>query len=169
MSDALDMALQLQAGLRAWFASDRYLRGSHPTRNPRLQRAFRNCWDDRIGAEKFGGVWSIYKARTNPRHPVSTEALKIVRNDWTGKTVTVEHAIPVNVLFRFFWDAETPNAMEVLIDAYAVAVVTKEEDERLNALGLRDAMPVSWRLGDEPLARWKLADIEVPMIRATDQ
>ena len=165
MVDVLEKALQLQAGLKAWFDSDRYLHDIVPTKNTRLQKAFRDSWDARIGAEKFGGVWSIQKAKKNPRHPASTEALNIGRENWTGKTVTVEHAIPVNVLFALFWDAETPDDMQAIIDAYAVAVVTKEEDERLNATGLRKAMPLGWRLGDDPLKRWNKAKIEVSIER----
>ncbi len=159
MPDVLDNALQLQAGLRAWSESDRYIQ------KPRLQKAFRDNWDDRIGAERFGGVWSIDKARRNSRHPASKEALKIPREDWTRKTVTVEHAIPVNVLFSCFWDAKTPNEMQAVIDAYAVAVVTNQEDERLTALGLRKAMPVGWQFGDDPLVRWNVAHIDVPTVR----
>lgn len=162
MPDVLDNALQLQAGLRAWSESDRYVQ------NSRLQKAFRDNWDNRIGAEKFGGVWSIGKARKNSRHPVSTEALNIPREEWTQKTVTVEHAIPINVLFSAFWDARTRNEMQAVIDAYAVAVVTKQEDERLTALGLRKAMPVGWRFGDDPLARWNKANIEVPIVEIVD-
>ena len=165
MPDVLEKALQLQAGLKTWFDADRYLHDSVPTKNPRLRKAFRDNWDARIGAEKFGGVWSIQKAKKNLRHPASTEALKIGRENWTGKTVTVEHAIPVKVLFSLFWDVETPDGMQAIIDAYAVAVVTKEEDERLNSDTdrLRDAMPSGWRFGDDPLARWNKVNIEVPI------
>ena len=169
MLGVLEKALQLQAGLKAWFDLDCYLRDSVPTKNPRLQKAFRDSWDDRIGAEKFGGVWSIYKAKKNPRHPASTEALKIGRANWMGKTVTVEHAIPVNVLFSLFWDAGTPSDMQAIIDAYAVAVVTREENERLNDAGLSKAMPVGWKLGDDPLARWNKVKIEVPNLISSNR
>ena len=162
MPDVLDKALQLRSGLRAWFDSDRHLRNGAAIKNSRLQKAFRDNWDDRVGAEKFGGVWSIYKAKKNLRHPASTEALLIGRENWTGKVVTVEHAVPVNVLFGLFWSAETPDAMRAVVDAYAVAVVTKEEDERLNVAGIRETMPIGWQPGDDPLARWKMVGIEVP-------
>ena len=161
MPDVLEKTLQLQAGLKAWFDSDRYLHDSVPTKNPRLQKAFRTTGMPGLVPEKFGGVWSIQRAKKNPRHPASREALNIRRENWTGKTVTVEHAIPVNVLFTFFWDAETPDDMQAIIDAYAVAVVTKEEDERLNAAGLRETMPLGWWFGDDALARWNKANIEV--------
>ena len=85
MPDVLEKALQLQAGLKAWFASDRYLHDSVPTKNPRLQKAFRDNWDARIGAEKFGGVWSIREAKKKPRHPASMEALNIRRGKLDGQ------------------------------------------------------------------------------------
>ena len=165
MPNVLEKALQLQAGLKAWFDSDRYLHDSVPTKNARLQKAFRDSWDARIGAEKHGGVWSIQMAKKNPHHPASTEALNIGRENWSSKTVTVEHAIPVNVVFSLFWSAETPDDMQAIIDAYTVAVVTKEENQRLDAEGLRKAMPLGWRLGDDPLTRWNKANIEVPAER----
>ena len=150
----LEKALQLQAGLKAWHASDRHVEKSV------LQRAFRNSWDSRIGAAKFGGVWSISMARKNTHHPASRGALRIGRGNWCGQTVTVDHAIPVNVLFDLFWKAETAVDMMAVIDAYAVAVITREENERLNAAGLRSRMPHGWKPGDEPLARWIAAGIE---------
>ena len=72
MPGMLDKALQLRSGLKAWFDSDRYLRSlgdGDATRNPRLKKAFGDNWDDRIGEEKFGGVWSIDKAKGNARRP----------------------------------------------------------------------------------------------------
>ena len=161
MSDVLDKALNLQAGLKAWVASDRYLDDSESAGKSRLRKVFRDNWDYRIGTGKFGGVWSIGKAKTNHLHPASTEALRIDRKDWTGKIVTVDHAIPVNVLFSHFWEAETPGDMRAVIDAYAVAVITKHEDRHLNDLGLKAEMPDGWRFGDDPLERWKKACIEV--------
>ena len=161
MSDVLDKALNLQSGLKAWVASDRYLDDSESAGMSKLRKVFRDNWDYRIGAKKFGGVWSIDKAKTNLLHPASAEALKIDRWAWTGKIVTVDHAIPVNVLFTHFWDAETSHAMQAVIDAYAVAVITKQEDELLSALGLRAKMPDDWQFGDDPLVRWKKARIDV--------
>ena len=161
VSDALEKALQLRSGLRAWLDSDRYLRDRPPAENPRLQKTFRDNWDARIGTEKFGGVWSIPAAKKNLRHPASKEALKISRENWSRESVTVDHAIPVKILFALFWGAETPDDMQTIIDAYAVAVITTEENSRLNATGLRADMPDGWKLGDDPLARWNQANIQV--------
>lgn len=165
MPDMLEKALQLRSGLRAWFNSDRHLRSlgdGDATRNSRLKKAFRDNWDDRVGNEKFGGVWSIDKAKKNDRHPASKKALLIGRENWTGEVAKVEHAVPVNVLFGLFWNAETPDAMQAVVDAYAVAVVAKEEDPLLNSHRLRSEMPIGWKPGDDPLARWKTVGIEVP-------
>ena len=163
----LDKALELRKGLKAWVEADRYLDDRERAGISRLRQAFRDNWDLRIGADKFGGVYSIREARTNLRHPASTKALKIDPKDWNGKTVTVEHAVPVNVLFSFFWDAETEDAMQAVIDAYVVAVVTKEEDELLTAKGWKEKMPKCWRFGDDPLTRWTMAGIKVHLERTT--
>lgn len=155
--------MALQSGLKAWFDADRYLQDSLPTNNSRLRKAFRDNRDSRIGA-KFGGVWSIAKAKTSLRHPASKEALEITRENWSDSTVTVDHAIPASILFGPFWHAETPDGMQAIIDAYAVAVITKDENNRLNAVGLRQAMPVGWQFGDDPLTRWNKVGIEVPAV-----
>ena len=162
VSEVLDRAWQLQAGLKAWYTADRYLRDKAPTENSKLRKAFRDNWDARIGAEKFGGVWSIGQAKTNLRHPASEKALGIAREHWSGRVVTVDHAIPVSILFAPFWHADTPDAMRAVIDAYVVAVITKDENDRLNAAGLRQAMPAGWRFGDNSRARWEAVGIEVP-------
>lgn len=161
MSGVLERAWQLQAGLRAWYEADRYLRDKAPTQNSRLRKAFRDNWDTRIGGEEFGGVWSIGKAKTNLRHPASEKALEIARERWSDSTVTVDHAIPVSILFDPFWHAETPDAMRAVIDAYVVAVITKDENNLLNAAGLRQAMPIGWQFGCDPRARWNAVGIDV--------
>lgn len=119
MSDVLDKALNLQAGLKAWVASDRYLDDSKSAGKPRLRKVFRDNRDYRIGTEKFGGVWPIDKANTNLLLPASTEALKIDRWVWTVKILTVDHAIPVTILFSHFWSAATSHDMHEVIDAYS--------------------------------------------------
>ena len=154
---ALRTASRLRAGLKAWAEADSEVTWS------RLAKAFRDNWDSRVGEAKFGGVWSVAKAKGNPAHPASRAALRIPRREWTGSTVTVEHAIPVKVLFGIFWDAQEDRDMSKIIDAYAVAVVTKEEDERLRDAGLGQSMPDGWRFGDDPLARWRMVEIEVEL------
>ncbi len=173
----VEKALALQAGMKAWIDADRHLREgvTRRHRNSKLREAFRDNWDSRIGFDKFGGVWSIAKAKTNPRHPASKAALYAItdasghpdRSRWTGSkvggvTVTVDHGIPINVLFEYFWRAETPDEMERVIDAYIVAVITEAEDKRLRGNDLQSKMPNNWTGLDDPLARWNKVGIEVP-------
>lgn len=154
--DALFIARSLRDGLRAWDDADPYVKP------PQLAKAFRDNWDRRIGAAKFGGVWSIAMARKNKNHPASSDALLVPREAWSKKTVTVEHAVPIKCLFEKFWDADTSDRMRQIISAYEVAVVTCEEDARLKAAGLNASMPEGWVLGrDDPMARWQAVGIEV--------
>lgn len=151
----LDDAVALRAGLVAWKLHDRFVD------RQALSKALRDNWDRRIGGTKFGGVWSLSKARTNPRHPASINALAIGRSNWKKGIVTVEHAIPVDVLFDRFLDASSRDDMTDLIEAYHVAVVTTEEDKNLTKAGLRKQMPQGWSWGDDPLARWQQVGIVV--------
>ena len=152
---ALASAFHLRAGLLAWQASDPEL--------PRtsLAKAFRDNWDKRIGKAMFGGVWSISMARTNLQHPASRAALAIPRREWTGASVTVEHAVPIRILFERFLEAEEASRMRRVLETYRVAVVTREEDARLRAAGLTSSMPSGWRWGDCPNARWEAVGIVV--------
>ncbi|MXZ79948.1 MAG: hypothetical protein F4Z15_00935 [Gammaproteobacteria bacterium] len=151
----IHQARGLQAGLTAWQSAD-------PDVDRRaLSKALRDNWDRRIGELKYGGVWSIYMAKSNTRHPASRAALKIPRKDWNGKNVTVEHAIPFKVFYPAFMHAETTSDLRILIDAYHVAVVTRVEDKRLRDAGLNQEMPPGWTWDDDPLARWKAVGIRV--------
>jgi hypothetical protein len=153
--DPLEQALSLRAGLVAWRAVD-----TGADRRA-LSKALRDNWDRRIGRAKFGGVWSIARARQNMRHPASREALGIDRTSWTKANVTVEHAVPIRVMFDHFIAADNDEKMETVIDAYHVAVITLAEDVRLRETGLHSKMPAGWQLGDDPLARWRQVGIEV--------
>lgn len=149
----LDEAFALRAGLLAWQAQDRFVD------RRALAKAMRDNWDRRIGKAKFGGVWSVAQAKSNPDHPASREALRIERTLWTGSNVTVEHAVPIRVLYDAFIDAANHVEMAAVINAYHVAVVTKEEDKRLREAGLAAKMPTGWAWGDDPFARWQAVGI----------
>lgn len=151
----LETARNLRAGLLGWQAADAEVSTS------RLAKAFRDNWDARVGMAKFGGVWSIAKARQNLMHPASGEALRIPREDWSGANVTVEHAVPIKVLYPAFMAADTDDQLQAVIAAYNVAVITLQEDRSLRALGLASAMPEGWQWGDDPFARWSMAGIKV--------
>jgi hypothetical protein len=154
-TSTLDEALALRAGLLAWKAQDRFVD------RRALAKAMRDNWDRRIGRAKFDGVWSLAQARANPHHPASREALAIDRSNWTGSNVTVEHAVPIRVLYDAFIVASNRSAMAAVVEAYHVAVVTKEEDRRLRKAGLVSKMPNGWTWGDDPFARWQEVGIFV--------
>ena len=59
-------------------------------------------------------------------------------------------------------EAETCSEMREIVDAYHVAVVTRDEDARLRSARLNCAMPPGWEWRKDPFARWKLVGIEVP-------
>jgi hypothetical protein len=70
----------------------------------------------------------------------------------------VEHAVPVRVLReliladRALWEREP---LERFLERwFRRGVLTKDEDDLLNAAGLRQDMPAGWRLGDDPFARY---------------
>lgn len=151
----LHLAQKLRQGFVTWQAADEHINEQN------LKRAFRDNWDERLGEAKFGGVWSIEKAKKNLRHPASKNALEIPRKEWTGRLVTVEHAVPINVLFKAFMLADSDNAMQMVLDAYFVAVVTCEEDKKLRNSGLSKSMPQGWNFGDDPLARWHHVGIQI--------
>ena len=158
MCDATILAMELQAGLRAWKSAD----ASVDRRA--LAKAMRDNWDRRVGGSKFGGVWSVSKARTNLGHPASREALAIPRHAWSGANVTVEHAVPVAVLFDAFWKASNADEMGEVVEAYCVAFVSRHEEALLREAGLTSRMPKGWVWGDSPLARWKAVGIQVDSI-----
>ena len=95
--EVIAQALSLRRGLLAWSDADPYVD------RRALMKAMRDNWDRRIGLAKFGGVWSVALARRNERHPASREALALGRTTWSGKVVTVEHAVPIRVLFEGLW------------------------------------------------------------------
>ena len=150
----------LHAGLTAWRDVD------SSVDDRALSKAFRDNWDRRIGGLKFGGVWSISMARSNLHHPASHAALQIPRKDWSGRNVTVEHSIPIKILYPAFMGGRNPGDLRAVIDAYHVAVVTRAEDKRLRDAGLRQSMPSGWEWGDDPFARWKTVGIEVAPIQS---
>jgi hypothetical protein len=151
----IDEALLLRAGLLAWKDADRL------ADRRALSKAFRDNWDRRIGKARFGGVWSISLAKGNLLHPASEAALAIPRKEWKNGVVTVEHAVPIAVLFPKFMAADTEEKMQEVVSAYNVAVVTHQENLALKKLGLQKAMPKDWEWGHSPTLRWELAGISV--------
>ncbi len=74
-----------------------------------------------------------------------------------------EHTIPASLVRQQLLLVQ-PVRVEVevvLNSAGAVAVVLREEDDLLRTHGLRSSMPGGWTWGDDPLARYHVAGIEI--------
>lgn len=90
-----------------------------------------------------------------PRRHVSAAAAST-----SAKTVE-DHIVPVGIIHDWILE-ENPNEAMILrtVETHlAVAVITKEEDNRLNNAGLRQKMPENWAWGDDILARYTKCDI----------
>jgi hypothetical protein len=74
-----------------------------------------------------------------------------------------EHAVPAGVLRSELLEANenTQRIEEILKGAGPVAVLLREEDDRLRTAGLRSRMPQGWHVGDDPLARYHAVGIEL--------
>lgn len=73
----------------------------------------------------------------------------------------VEHVVPLKVIVDLLLELKNPTKHKVgslLKKYYRVKLVTKEEHQRLSALGLRSKMPENWDRSD-PCARYKVANI----------
>ena len=74
-----------------------------------------------------------------------------------------DHGIPFTLVHAELLAVEqpTPERVRPILERRLVAAtITKEEDQRLTALGLRSRMPDSWD-GQDPLARYAAAEIEL--------
>jgi hypothetical protein len=81
-----------------------------------------------------------------------------------GKRLTHEHTIPLSLLAKEVLNFETDDR-ESIRKIFSIhcraALVTKEEDRKLNSAKLRSAMPSSWSFGEEILARYSAVGIEL--------
>ena len=74
----------------------------------------------------------------------------------------VEHVVPMSVIVDMLLKVEPlteANVKKILKKYWHIIRITKEEDERLNKLGLNRKMPKNWD-GKDPFARYKLAEIK---------
>ncbi len=124
-------------------------------------RMFRNVIDRELGFAKYGvEVWGAGTAIGKlPMSKKATQAL----NDGHKADLTVEHTIPVSVLYQSFAIAETDAEFQAVIDHYHVALVTKEENKAINRayVGAQSRMPTGWKMGDAILARYVIARLEL--------
>ncbi|HWS88662.1 MAG TPA: hypothetical protein VN282_16935 [Pyrinomonadaceae bacterium] len=81
-----------------------------------------------------------------------------------GKRLTHEHTIPLSLLAERVLSLETDDraAIRAVFTAHCrAALVTKEEDRKLNVAKLRSAMPSDWSFGGNMLARYSAVGIEL--------
>jgi len=77
------------------------------------------------------------------------------RNVLNGKAehrLIVEHAIPIKVIRKKLKTMSSPTLLEIqecLKKHYRIGLLTKEEDNKINARGLNSSMPKGWN-GQEP-------------------
>lgn len=81
-----------------------------------------------------------------------------------GKRLTHEHTVPLNLLAEKVLNLESDDRKpirEVFGEYCRAAILTKEEDGRLNSAGLRSVMPPGWSFGDNILARYSHVGIKL--------
>ena len=79
------------------------------------------------------------------------------------KEVTHEHVIPHSIVMNKLLSLDSltnENIMSILQKYYVICAVTKEEDKRLNAAGLKSKMPDGWdETNDNVFARYESVGI----------
>ena len=105
-------------------------------------------------------VWSEFNGKYVGCKYWSLAAWKVRESDqkWIH-----EHVVPKSVIIERLMALSAPTfqAVNDVLQRFCIGVVvTHEEDQRLNKLGLRAKMPEGWD-GEYPWARYKAANIEV--------
>lgn len=101
-------------------------------------------------------------------HFVSTEAMRVIAG-LSHEPLVRDHAVPVSVLRELLMNAHAPTIDLVdgyMRDFYRLGIITRSENERLNAAGLRSKMPEGWTAHDTPFARYEAAAITAKQLRA---
>jgi hypothetical protein len=81
-----------------------------------------------------------------------------------SKRLRHEHTFPLSLLAEKIFSLETDNRKAIceVFDNYCrAAIVTREEDNLLNAAKLRSKMPLNWAFGQDLLARYSVVAIEL--------
>ena len=81
-----------------------------------------------------------------------------------GKRLTHEHIIPIRLIAEKVLNCESDDRAairEVFSIHCHAALITKEEDRKLNRAKLRSAMPCDWSSGGDMLARYSSVGIEL--------
>ncbi|MCE2597380.1 hypothetical protein K6Y31_21655 [Motilimonas cestriensis] len=123
-------------------------------------------------------LWSRYRPRTYqnkdlPPDPIwfSRGAKKIyLKNVKNGaataseraKGLIQEHLVPRTIIFNELLKIKriTPKKVDDLLgELLIIVLVTKDEDRKLDKIGLRSKMPEGWCYGDDPFQRHEAAGI----------
>lgn len=105
-------------------------------------------------------VWSEFNGKHQGCQFWSKEALQ---SGFPNKHLVHEHLVPKRVLVDAIIDEieKTPDSIYDYLERFCIGVVvTKDEDARLNAAGLRSKMPENWDTKD-PWARYNAVGIKV--------
>ena len=111
-------------------------------------------------------VWSEFNGKYKGCRYWSRSALQHTAEI---KILVHEHVVPKTTIISLLADLKDPTASAVrhILETYCIGVVlTREEDRKLNAAGLRSAMPTEWSDGDV-WARYRLVGIECVDTHAT--
>lgn len=103
-------------------------------------------------------VWSEFHGKHRGCPYWSKKALEGDRNP---KKLIHEHAIPKKMLIGWLMNMKSPSPEDInsLLSKYCIGVVvTKPEDQALNAAGLRSEMPDDWNKKN-PWARYEAVGI----------
>jgi hypothetical protein len=81
-----------------------------------------------------------------------------------GKRLRHEHTVPLGVIADWVMNLKT-NDKEAIYNIFSnhcwAAIVTREEDQKLNSAKLQSVMPSEWEFGNEITARYKKVGIEL--------
>ena len=81
----------------------------------------------------------------------------------TGSPFKYEHVIPAAIIRKALLecDGAESTVKEILQQSGFVAVLLRDEDDKLRSAGLNARMPGSWQIGDDPMARYNAVGIEI--------
>jgi hypothetical protein len=132
----------------SWYAYDRG--------GPLLHKSGRPKWLNNPDPAKKGEMLRFMPYK-------SVEAMRRINGDVPGRLVK-DHVIPLSRLEKIV--CENPDASieaieEALHRCYRVAIITKEEHDRLCGEGHRTMMPGNWKNADNPFERYHAADIQL--------
>jgi hypothetical protein len=94
-------------------------------------------------------------------HFVSCGAARVLSGMSRDRLVK-DHCVPVSTLREIIIDRQPQTIEDVeglLLQFYRVGVLTKAEDDRLTAVGLRSEMPAGWTTAQNVFARYSEAEI----------